>query len=101
MPDIKASLNKLMFISGAVAAERGRAVLEPLLDPGWADHIQKNVTGYYVGNHNTFQTDYFWFLAAAFVEVACICLIAPSYWGMDSPSNDNFVRETPADLHFP
>lgn len=79
--DMFMSLNKAMFISGAVAARESRTFLESRLDPGLVDQVHHNVTGYVVGEQAVWKSDYWWFLAAVLVEVICIAFIAPTYWG--------------------
>ena len=80
MPDLIADYNRLMFIAGTVG-NHGRQYVESRLDAGLADQVNTTVLGHLVGDHNVFRTNYWWYFAAALVEVVCICLIAPTYWG--------------------
>ena len=77
--DTMASLNKAMVYAGALAALKDPSYLEQNMDPGLSANT--TTTGYLVGDHNVFHTDYWFFLAAAIVEVVCIALVAPTYWG--------------------
>ncbi|KAK5173253.1 uncharacterized protein LTR77_001934 [Saxophila tyrrhenica] len=79
--DALASLNKLMVYVGAAAGQENMAFLEARMDPGVAARTKTSVTAYQIGEHNVFRTDYKWFVAAAIVELVCICLVAPTYWG--------------------
>lgn len=49
------------------------------MDPDLPIHYP--TTGYLKGDHNVFQTNYYYFLAAAIVELVCIAFVAPTYWG--------------------
>ena len=79
--DAYADLNKAMFIAGALAAQKDKDYLEKHMDPGLADAVNTTTTGHLVGNHNVFHTDYWFFFAAALVELVCIAFVAPTYWG--------------------
>lgn len=77
---IVAGLNKLMFYAGGMLASKYDAsYLEDRMDDGLT--VQKTVEGYLEGNHNVFDTNYSYFAAAAVIELVCIVLIAPTYWG--------------------
>lgn len=39
------------------------------------------MAGFQYGDQNVFQTNYWWFTAAAVLEVMCIACILPTYWG--------------------
>ena len=79
-PDVMQSLNLLMFtMGGFFAQERDSQYFQEHLDPGLSTHT--NVTGYLQGVHNVFHTAYGWFIAAALVELTCILLVLPTYWG--------------------
>ncbi|KAK5174616.1 Serine carboxypeptidase 3 [Saxophila tyrrhenica] len=79
--DMIASLNKLMVYTGAAMARNDFAWLDARMDPGIAAQTNTTVEGTTVGDQNVFRTDYWWFLAAALVEITCICFVAPTYWG--------------------
>jgi hypothetical protein len=80
MPAMIASLNKLMVYTGAVAAGmESAAAVEEKLDNGVQVHSE--VVGTHVQNLNVYHTDYRWFVGAVILELACLCLIAPLYWG--------------------
>lgn len=42
---------------------------------------KSEITGYKVGNHNVYNTEYQFFVISAVIEVVCIALVAPTYWG--------------------
>jgi hypothetical protein len=73
--DAIANLNKIMVYNGALAALESPSFLEDRLDPGVLELTNTTTTGYLVGDHNIFQTNYWWFFAAAFVELVCICFV--------------------------
>lgn len=73
------SINKLMLYTGAFAAQEDHDYLASHLDPGLSSH--DNITGHVLGSHDVYCTDYWFFLAAALVELFCIMLVAPTYWG--------------------
>ena len=81
--DMLATLNKLMVYTGVAAAVSTNAsyygLFESRMDPG----LQINTTamGYRQGEHNVYHTNYWYFLAATMVEVVCIALVLPTYWG--------------------
>lgn len=77
LAEMLAELNKIAFYVGALAADEDPAYLETHMDPGMAQ-TQTSTTGYLVGDHNVYRTNYWWFLAAAVVEVVCILFIAPT-----------------------
>ncbi|KAK3050521.1 hypothetical protein LTR09_008160 [Extremus antarcticus] len=79
--DMIAPLNKAMVYAGAAAGREGIAYPDARMDPGIAARTNTSITGYKLGDHNVFHTDYWWFFAAALVEVVCICFVAPTYWG--------------------
>ena len=76
---VLASLNKLMVYAGAYAGTRDPSRLVGTLDPGL--EVNSTITGYLVGDQNVFHTEYGFFVAAAIVELVCILLILPTYWG--------------------
>jgi hypothetical protein len=80
--DVIASINQLMVYIGAKAAKARVAdpyYLKTHMDPGWP--INTTTTADVVGDHNVYHTDFRFFVAAAVIEVACILLVAPTYWG--------------------
>ena len=77
--ELYSSLNKLAVYIGALAASQDPFYAQSHLDKGL--QINATITGYVHGSHSTYHTDYWFFLAAVLVEVACICLVAPTYWG--------------------
>ena len=70
------SLNKLSLRFGALAAEEDESYLQSSMDPGLS--IKQTVDGYLKGHQSVFHTDYWFFLAAAIVEVVCILFVAPT-----------------------
>jgi hypothetical protein len=69
-----------MFYTGGLAAlQYSQADLKARMDEGLS--INKTVIGQLEGVHNVYHTDYFFWMAAAIIEVVCIALIAPTYWG--------------------
>lgn len=64
---------------GIDAAGKDPSYLETHMDPGWAVNII--TIGTVTGNHNVYHSDFAFFIAAAVVEIACILLIVPTYWG--------------------
>lgn len=86
MDDVIRDLNNLMFRSGAHVAQNfhhlvavGSQDAQNLFDPGM--HASHSVTGKLLGLHNIFESDYWWFLGAAIVELVCIMLVLPTYMG--------------------
>jgi hypothetical protein len=75
-----AYLNKAMVYAGALAATKERSFLEQRMDPGLVDQVNTTVIGTPTGDHNVFHTDYWFFFAAALVEVVCVICISPTYW---------------------
>ena len=75
--DFMTSLNMLMVYIGAFAATQyTQDELTPYMDPGLAVH--STVVGHAEGEHNVFNTNYIYFLAAVIVELMCIALVAPT-----------------------
>ena len=80
--EVMTSLNKLMVYMGAYSATGGvggdayMPYVKANMDAGV--HVKNTVTGYRQGSHNVFQTNYYFFLAAAIIEFVCIALIAPT-----------------------
>ena len=73
-------LNKLMFHLGAAAmSEESASHLQSHLDPGLPLHTK--TTGHLQGSHNIFHTNLHWFGAAAVIELLCIVLVIPTYYG--------------------
>jgi len=83
MEDVIRDLNNLMFRSGAHVAQNFDHLVavgpQHMFDPGM--HPSHSVTGKLLGLHNIFQSDYWWFLGAAIVELVCIMLVLPTYMG--------------------
>lgn len=78
--DIIEDLNRLMVYTGMVAAAQSedvRATLE--MDAGLDFHT--TTTGHVEGQHNVFRAHFGWFAGAAAVELICVLLILPTYWG--------------------
>jgi hypothetical protein len=76
------SMNMLMILGGAIAADQNateRARLANLLDPGLA--IEATVPATRRGLQAVFDTNYWYFFAAALVEVVCVVFIAPTFYG--------------------
>jgi hypothetical protein len=78
--DVLADLNRAMFIAGIIAGQRNHTYLESHMDAGLADAVNATVMADIVGHQLVFHVDYEWFIAAAVVELICICFIAPTYW---------------------
>jgi hypothetical protein len=57
------------------------------LFPGWP--VSTTTIGTVNGNHNIFKSDFGYFIAAALVEMACILLVAPTYWGVSKLVGQN------------
>lgn len=74
--EILISMNKLLIYTGAHVATQAGIQDQIELDPGLSLH--NNATGQIVGDESKWHTDYWFFLAAAVVEVVCIVLIAPT-----------------------
>jgi hypothetical protein len=49
------------------------------LDPGL--NTKQTVQGYLTGTWNVSQTNFYWFYAAAGLEILCIAFVLPTYWG--------------------
>ena len=77
--DVMKDLNRFMVYTGARATGKDALFLETHMDPGWP--INTTTVGTVVGDHNVYKSEYRFFIAAAIVELACILLIAPTYWG--------------------
>lgn len=78
-PDVIASVNKLMVYIGAFAGSLPNHEKQGDMDPGLA--WETEITGYQSGTAPQFHTDYWYFFAAALIEVVCVAFIAPTYWG--------------------
>lgn len=82
MDDIIDNANRLLFISGMIAAQ------DKLLNStshGSGGEIGNQrvgtaVWGSHAGTESVFRTEYVYFIAAAIVEIVCIILILPMYW---------------------
>jgi hypothetical protein len=75
-------MNMLMVLGGAIAADQNateRARLANLLDPGLV--IDATVPATNRGLQAVFDTNYWYFFAAALVEVICVAFIAPTFYG--------------------
>ncbi len=80
LQDVISSMNKAMIYAAALAVvQNGTADLERAIDPG--TKIDYSITGYQYGMHSVFHTDWWYFGGAAVVELLCIALIAPTYFG--------------------
>lgn len=64
---------------GVDAATKDPSYLATSMDPGWP--VDTTTTGTVTGDHNVYHSDFHFFIAAAVVEITCILLIAPTYWG--------------------
>ena len=73
---IISSINKLMVYIGAVAAQESEDYLRSHLDEGLT--AQSTTSGHVLNNHEVYHADYWFFLAAALVELVCIALVAPT-----------------------
>lgn len=71
----------LMVYTGMFAARESVASLKARMEPQWADSIRTTITGQEVGKQSVFNTNFHYFAAAAVLELVCIVLIAPTYWG--------------------
>lgn len=73
-------MNQVMFRIGVFAAQTlPPSLLKERLDPGL--EVNTTTVGQVVGEHNVFQTDLWWLMAAALVEIVCVSLILPTYFG--------------------
>ena len=79
--DAYASINKLMVYAGAIAAQHNASSDPARMDPGWQTRSNAKTRARVVGDHLVFNTDYWFFFAAALVEVVCIAAILPTYRG--------------------
>lgn len=87
--DVMRSLNKLMFVTGWYAPsiwipalsnlETDLPNLRDWMDPDLP--INVTITGEQVGEENRFHVDFAWFFGAVAVELLCIALVLPTYWG--------------------
>ena len=73
-------LNKLMFLAGAtVARQSNTSYLQSHMDSGLP--VKTTIIGSKEGSQNIFHTNLHWFGGAAVVELICIALILPTYFG--------------------
>lgn len=78
--DVITDLNKLMFLIGVAAAnDEDRSRVQASIDSNLP--ITTTAQGHLIGSHNVFATNLHWFGAAAVVELICIALILPTYFG--------------------
>lgn len=87
--DIMRNLNELMFLTGWYAPRifvpewsnlpSDFAELQDKMDPGLP--INVTIKGEKVGEENHFHVDFAWFFGAVAVELICISLVLPTYWG--------------------
>jgi hypothetical protein len=80
--DVLATLNKMMLWAGMTAAKPDaawRSRIEQGLDSGLP--LTSTITGEKTGDHSIYWTEYGFFVGAALVEVFCLAVIAPIYWG--------------------
>lgn len=68
-----------MVYLGVQASGEDQQYLTTHMDPGWPIHT--TTVGTVAGNRNISRSDFSFFTAAALVEIMCIILIAPTYWG--------------------
>ena len=72
-----------MFTAGAYAAQWAQYPVHDELvnamDPDLP--VNRTVLGDVQGTHETFETNLKWFAAALAVELTCIALVLPTYWG--------------------
>lgn len=66
-----------MVYTGMFAGRESSAYLETRMDPEWAKPVQITAIGQQVEAHAVYRTDFWFFFAAALVEVVCIALIMP------------------------
>ena len=74
----------MMFYAGALAASQNsttRAKLQTQMDPWIENPFGTTVTGQVIGDHTVYVTDYTYFGGAVLVELICILVILPIYWG--------------------
>lgn len=77
--DILQTMNRLMFLVGTEAANLHQGTRESSLDPGAQTHTK--ALSYLEGRHNVFATNLHWFGGAVIVELLCIALFLPTYFG--------------------
>jgi hypothetical protein len=90
--DVISALNKMMVYVGVFAADENASYFETHMDPGWP--VNTTTIGTVTGNHNVFKSDFGYFIAAALVEMACILLVAPTYWGVSKLVGKTATRTT-------
>jgi hypothetical protein len=76
---VMGGLNEFTFRLGVSAAKYNYSMVQSTLDPGLEP--AQNVTGIQIGLQNVYETDFWYFFGAALVEIACIGIILPLYWG--------------------
>ena len=80
LPNMLQDMNTLMFRAGIyVARAFSSSALQQQLD--MKPNLNATVTGQQVGSHNVFNTNFYFFLAAAILQLFCISLVLPTYWG--------------------
>lgn len=77
--EVYESLNLLAVNIGWLSASHNASYTLSHMDDGLHPHT--TIIGSLHGSHSVFHTDYWYFLGAVLVEIGCICLVAPTYWG--------------------
>ena len=80
--DVLQDLNRLMFLLGraAVSGAIGNITYPQMhVDPGLP--VKTSTLGYLQGDHIIYETNLRWFGAAVVIELVCIALILPTYFG--------------------
>lgn len=78
LPDFLNNINTLMLYVGAYAAQEDRSSLAIGMDKSLLNEVNTTITGFEYKQHYVFHTNYWFFVAAALLEVACISLIVPT-----------------------
>lgn len=79
--DVMKSLTRLIVYMAAYTNGLHSKALYPQhnLDEDLA--VKSEVMAYRTGNQNVYHTEYKFFVAAAVIELVCIALVVPTYWG--------------------
>ena len=81
--EVLKDMNELMVRAGAILASQDSSMIadyESRTDPG-TPSFRRTITGYRTGDHDLYHTNYMYYLGAALVEVLCVAVVAPLYWG--------------------
>lgn len=79
LPDLLSDMNRAMIYLGWLALNNVAQPNLTTLDPGVK--VDTTVKGQVTGYHTIYRTNYWYLFGAALVELVCIALVAPTYWG--------------------